>query len=128
MRSGLLFQKIRYVSRKRSEYKNSESLESVTSVETEPDDLNTIAELIEFFKKCALPENKSDLLTKLSDSAGMRKYHLDMGQKAICKSSLNLYLVCPDLVNILFCCCRQTKHYFINRVTIIYEYGFSGVD
>lgn len=113
LRSGLLFGKLRYDNRKRSEPKQRDSSEF------EPDEITNVAELTDFFKKCALPEDKPALMTKLEESAGIRKYFMNKNEKAIFKSSLNLYLVCPELVIIcLFVILELKRTLFMNIASI----------
>lgn len=92
-RSGLLFQKFEYEQRKRNKLKYI--------IDGDPDDGMSVSELTDFFAKCVLPDDKTNLVKTLHETTVMRKRHLFRSENVIFKSSLNLFLVCPELVKSL---------------------------
>lgn len=93
-KTGLLLQKIYYQKRKKSAAKRS-------TMDLRDEDVFDIDELTDFFKKCVLPNDKSTLMTTFRDTAETRKRFLENNERAIIESSLNLYVVSPDLVFII---------------------------
>lgn len=118
LRKGWLFEKLR--NNKRVKNTGPNNVEIITGIEVpveqtgdgiesadiiegievaaDVDSDKEIGELIKFFKKCVLPDNRSELIKKLRDSAEIRHHNIQ-NERTIFKSSRHLYVLSSELVN-----------------------------
>lgn len=93
--SGLLYEKVRYIHRKRRGKKLNVP-EMASNIITE-DDEDEIQQLIAFFGSCVIADQKSELIDRLKASAGIRKASND-GNREFFEKCFHLYRVDPDLI------------------------------
>lgn len=103
-KGGILFEKIRYQYRKKCATKrriaenndNDDDDEEISDEELD----EKVSELVDYFGSVWLPRDRSQLLSKLEESAKIRLIAIRQGKTEAFESSRKLYLIDPDLVNV----------------------------
>lgn len=94
-RSGLLYQKLRYIVRKIKTKEIRKSLATFFNA----DDQKQIDELVKFFESCLLPDHKTELLKRMEASSELR-LKSNGANRELFDKSFHLYRVDPGLVSI----------------------------
>lgn len=93
-RCGEFYEKLVYRQRiSRKLHETSDQVDTVAELSSEYDE----KKLIDFFKSCLVPEQLDQLYAVLKESVEQRKLNLH-GNKEILKSSIHLYMMCPQMV------------------------------
>lgn len=97
-RSGLLYEKVRYKSRKRQDKK--QNTPTVHQNTTNSIDNRSIEELISFFDSCVLSRDKNEILNRMESSAQLRLAS-NQNNREIFDKCFHLYRLDAELVRFI---------------------------